>query len=141
MPGPGRIAYDFAVLRAVPHVYRGEFTAIGVIVHARTADYLAIRTLPDGPLLRHRTAGVDHDLLLRYLASYAEICAGNPSGGAIALAPPSERFHWLTAPRSDVLQMSPLHEGLCDYPAVALSELFVAYVSSDGMEMEPVAIA
>src|SRR5829696_4156494 len=57
------------------------------------------------------------------------ICAGDPTAGPMALAPPSERFHWLTAPRSDVLQSSPVHEGICDDPGRALDELFEQYVA------------
>jgi hypothetical protein len=61
---------------------------------------------------------------VRYLGRFSEICAGEAAAGPIALLPPSERFHWLTAPRSDVLQTSPTHEGLCRDPADALDKLF-----------------
>jgi hypothetical protein len=121
-------AYDYAVLRVVPHVYVGAFAPVGVIVHARTAEYLAMRTIDDPELLRARAAVVDPDLLARYLRSYRAVCAGDASAGPVALAPPSERFHWLTAPRSDVLQSSPVHEGLCSDPRQALDELYARFV-------------
>lgn len=127
-----RIAYDFAVLRVVPHVYLGEFTPIGVILHARTAEFLGMRALSDPSLLRERFPDLDHELLARYLETYGAICAGDPDAGPVALEPPSERFHWLTSPRSDVLQTSPIHEGLCDDPARALEELFQDYVARGG---------
>jgi hypothetical protein len=123
-----RLAYDFAVLRVVPHVHLGAFSPVGVIVHARTAEFLGMRALTDPAELRQRFPGLDHDLLLRYLHTFERICAGDPAAGPVALEPPSERFHWLTSPRSDVLQTSPIHEGLCDDPARALDELFRSYV-------------
>jgi hypothetical protein len=121
-------SYDYAVLRVVPHVYVGAFAPIGVIVHARTKEYLAIRTIADPALLRQRAADVDEDLLARYLAMYRAVCEGDATAGPVALAPTSERFHWLTAPRSDVLQSSPVHEGLSDDPRVALDELYARFV-------------
>jgi hypothetical protein len=122
------IAYDFAVLRAVPHVHLGAFVPVGVVLHARTAGYLGMRTLAGPDELRARVPDVDHELLARYLASACAVAAGDPAAGPVALAPPSERFHWLTAPRSDVLQCSPVHAGLTDDPARALDELFATYV-------------
>jgi hypothetical protein len=126
---PGSLAYDFAVLRVVPHVHLAAFTPIGVILHARTVEFLGMRALSDPVQLRDRFPGLDHDLLARYLKTFEGICAGDPAAGPVALEPPSERFHWLTSPRSDVLQTSPIHEGLSDDPAGALDELFESYVS------------
>lgn len=128
MTAGGPIAYDFAVLRAVPHVHLGAFVPVGVVLHARTAGYLGMRTLAGPDELRARVPDVDHELLARYLASGCAVAAGDPAAGPVALAPPSERFHWLTAPRSDVLQSSPVHDGLTDDPARALDELFATYV-------------
>lgn len=124
---PERIAYDFALLRAVPHVYLGAFVPVGVVVHSRTAAFLGMKSL-EPAALRARVPDVDHDLLARYLAVCCAVAAGDPAGGPIALLSPSERFHWLTAPRSDVLQPSPVHEGLCEEPARALEELFEQFV-------------
>ena len=128
MSEDGRIAYDFAVLRAVPHVHLGAFVPVGVVVHARTTGFLGMRTLTGPAELAARVPDVDHELLARYLQACCAVAAGDPAAGPVALAPPSERFHWLTAPRSDVLQSSPVHGGLADDPARALDELFSAYV-------------
>jgi hypothetical protein len=125
--GP-RVAYNYAILRVVPHVPTGAFVNVGVIVHSRTAEFLELRLLRDPDALRARVPEVDVDLLARYLAAYERIGRGDPEGGPMALIPPSERFHWLTAPRSDVLQSSAVHEGVCDDPAQALEELYVSYV-------------
>lgn len=123
-----QIAYDFAVLRAVPHVHLGAFVPVGVVLHARTAGFLGMRALTDPAELAARVPEVDHELLARYLRACRAVAAGDPAAGPVALAPPSERFHWLTAPRSDVLQSSPVHAGLTDDPTRALDELFSAYV-------------
>ncbi len=124
-------AYDFAVLRAVPHVHLGGFVPVGVIVHARSREFLAARTVTDPASLRALVPEIDAELLSRYLRSYEAIAAGDSSGGPVALVPTSERFHWLTAPRSDVLQTSPIHEGLCDDLAGIVDRLFATYVTRD----------
>ena len=123
------ISYDFAVLRIVPHVYVGAFVPVGVIVHARTEEYIAMRAVEDVSALRALVPGVDHDVLARYLRACRAVCDGDPDAGPVALAPPSERFHWLTAPRSDVIQSSPVHEGLCRDPRTLLDELWSRFVA------------
>ncbi|NUO64445.1 MAG: DUF3037 domain-containing protein [Gemmatimonadaceae bacterium] len=123
------ISYDFAVLRIVPHVYVGAFVPVGVIVHARTEEFIAMRAVEDAAALRERVSGIDHELLGRYLRACRAVAEGEPSAGPVALAPPSERFHWLTAPRSDVIQSSPIHAGLCDDPRKALDELYDRFVA------------
>ena len=125
-----RIAYDFAILRVVPRVHLGAFANVGVVMHARTAEFLALRTITELKTLASLAPGLDAELLARYLESCAAICAGDAAAGPVALAPPSERFHWLTAPRSDVLQSSPVHEGVCENPADELNALFDAYVKT-----------
>jgi len=122
------ISYDYAVLRVVPHVYLGTFVPVGVMVHARTADFLAMRVLADEAKLRARLPALDVELLARYLNSCQLVCDGDPGAGPVALAPPSERFHWLTAPRSDVIQSSPVHAGMTEDPRTALDELYARFV-------------
>jgi hypothetical protein len=123
-----RTEYEFAILRVVPHVHLGAFVNVGVVLHARRAGYLTLRAVQDSASLHARIPGVDADLLARYLGSCIAICAGNADAGPVALAPTSERFHWLTAPRSDILQSSPVHEGICDDAATELERLFGMYV-------------
>lgn len=122
------ISYDYAVLRVVPHVYLGTFVPVGVMVHARTADFLGMRVLVDEAQLRARVPGVDLDLLIRYLRACQLVCEGDATAGPVALAPPSERFHWLTAPRSDVIQSSPVHSGMTEDPKAALDELYARFI-------------
>lgn len=123
-----RTEYEFAIVRAVPHVHLGAFVNVGVVLHARRAGYLGLRVLDDVALLGARLPGLDAGLLRRYLTACVAICAGDEAAGPVALAPTSERFHWLTAPRSDVLQSSPVHEGVCDDAAAELEALFRMYV-------------
>jgi hypothetical protein len=122
------LSYDFAVLRVVPHVHLGAFVPVGVVMHARTTEFLGMRALPGALELKARIPECDAEMLARYLASYRAICAGDPSAGPVALIPSSERFHWLTAPRSDVIQSSPVHEGMAEDPERALDELYAVYV-------------
>lgn len=124
----GWVPYDFAVLRVVPHPWMDRCHPVGVIVHAPTAAYLGLRLLEDGDRLATRASGVDLELLVRYLDSLRRIVAGDPDAGALARQSRSERFHWATAPRSDVLQAGPVHGGLCHDPAQALAALYATYV-------------
>jgi hypothetical protein len=123
-----RIAYNFAVVRVVPRVHVGTFANVGVLVHARTASFLGVRLLTEPSELAPLVRVADAELLARYLRSLRGICEGRAEFGPVALAPPSERFHWLTAPRSDILQSSPIHGGVCDDPARVLEELHAEFV-------------
>jgi hypothetical protein len=118
------VAYSFAVLRVVPHPFLGSFVNVGVALHARTAEFLEVRLLQDAELLRAWLPDVDLELLFRYLDACEAVARGDESAGPVALLPPSERFHWLTAPRSDVLQCSPVHAGIAADPRAALAQLF-----------------
>jgi hypothetical protein len=122
-------AYSFAVLKVVPHPHLGTGFPVGVLIHARTAEFLGVRLLTEMEELAARFRDIDLELLARYLRGIQSICEGAADAGPIALAPASERFHWLTAPRSDVIQSGPVHPGLCADPATALEELFAAHVN------------
>lgn len=122
------IEYDFAVLRVVPHPFVGSAVPVGVVLHARRAEFLGMRVLCDAAELARRIPDVDAELLARYLEAARAICEGSLTHGPVALTPPSERFHWLTAPRSDVIQASPVHEGVCRDPAAELERLYGIYV-------------
>ena len=128
MSGRDWTAYNFAVIRAVPHPYLGAFVNVGVVLHVRTAGFLRARVQSDPAALRRLVPGADAELLARYLEACRAICEGDPAAGPVALAPTSERFHWLTSPRSDVIQSSPVHEGVCFDPARTLDELFETFV-------------
>lgn len=118
------IPYSFAVLHVVPHVYVGACDAVGIVLHAPTERFVGMRALTDVSALARRIPDVDAELLQRYLATYEAACDANTSAGALALGSPSERFHWLTAPRSDVIQSGAVHEGVCIDPTAELETLF-----------------
>lgn len=124
------IAYSFAVLCVVPHPHLGTAVPVGVILHARTAQFIGIRVLTDPAELQARAPGIDVELLCRYLDGLRAVADGDPDAGPVALLPTSERFHWLTAPRSDVLQSGRVHSGLTEEPAAELERLFVAHIGA-----------
>lgn len=124
MTATARVPYHFTLLRVVPHVHTGAFVNVGCVVFARTVEFLAMRAITDPTVLRRIAPAVDIELLARYLVCYERICAGDERAGPIALLSRSERFHWITSPRSDVLQAAPVHEGICTDPQQALDDLF-----------------
>jgi hypothetical protein len=132
MTGPDRVPYDFAVLRLVPHPHLERWTPVGVVLHARIRDYLDARVLADPEVLGRLAPGVDTDVLVRYLENWVAIARGAEGAGPVALYPPSERFHWLTCPRSDVLQSSPIRRGLAADPGAALEHLWREHVGGGG---------
>jgi hypothetical protein len=110
-------------------VHLGASVNVAVVLHARTEGFLGMQAILDPVELERKAPGVDARLLARYLEACTEVCRGGTDAGeaahaSVALAPPSERFHWLTAPRSDVLQASPVHGGVTHDPAVTLERLF-----------------
>lgn len=126
----GWIDYDFAVIRAVPHVHLEAHVNVGVVVHARTEDFLRARVVTDPERLAEAVPGTDPEVLSRYLTTHQGVAAGDERCGPIALAPPSERFHWLTAPRSDVIQCSEVHSGRSRDLQATVEALFKEYVGS-----------
>jgi hypothetical protein len=120
---PARSSFDYAVVRVVPRVERGECINAGVILYCRTIGFLEARMALDRARLQALDASVDVDEVERALALIPRLCAGDATAGPIAQLPQAERFHWLTSPRSTVTQPSPVHSGLCDDPAAALTRL------------------
>jgi hypothetical protein len=121
---PTRDAFDYAVVRVVPRVEREEFINAGVIVYCYAQDVLVARVELDEALLRALAPGVDVEAVRGSLDAIPRVCAGGAAAGPIGALSQRERWHWLTAPRSTVLQTSPAHAGLCDDPAAAMERLF-----------------
>ncbi len=121
-------SFDYAIVRVVPRVERGEQINAGVIVSCPTADYLAAKIALDAARLRALAPDLDLVDLEAALAAIPLIAAGDPRGGPIAQLPRGERFHWLVAPRSAIIQTSPVHTGLCDTPAAVLDQLLARLV-------------
>jgi hypothetical protein len=117
-------SFEYAIVRVVPRVEREEFLNAGVILFCLERDFLDSRVELDEPRLRALWAATDVELVRHHLEAIPRICAGSPEGGPIARLPLRERFRWLVAPRSTMIQVSPVHAGLCHEPARALEDLF-----------------
>lgn len=120
---PAQSSFDYAVVRVVPRVEREEFVNAGVILFCLERDYLAARVELDGERVRALWPEVDLALVEEHLAAIPRICAGGEEGGPVGRLSARERFHWLVAPRSTMIQISPVHVGLCEDPERALEHL------------------
>lgn len=121
---PAHNSFDFATIRVVPRVEREEFVNAGVILFCLEQKYLRALIHIDAARLHALWPELDVNQVSQHLESFPKICAADPDAGPIAKLPIRERFHWLVAPRSTIIQVSPVHSGLCDSPESALNELF-----------------
>ena len=119
-----RFVSDYAVVRIVPRVDRGEFLNAGVIVFSPTAGFLDCRIELDHARLLALAPSIDVAVVESYLEAIPKICAGGGEAGSIGDLPQRARFHWLVAPRSTVIQTSAVHSGVHEDPKVALEGLF-----------------
>ncbi|MEG5060229.1 DUF3037 domain-containing protein [Microcoleus sp. A2-C5] len=120
---PDRCLYDYAIIRVVPKVDREEFINVGAIVSCGTKKFLEARIEIDEERLRAIDSTLDLELIRNHLAVIPVICAGGPESGAIGQLPHRERFHWLVAPRSTIVQTSRVHTGLCENLPSAIEHL------------------
>ncbi len=121
-------AYDYSVVRVVPDVARGEFLNAGVVLFAKTHRVLLSRIELDEERLHVLAPDADVDAIRSHLDSIERICEGGEAAGPHAHLSASERFHWLTAPRSTVIQLSPVHSGICEDPEAEADRLFARLV-------------
>lgn len=106
-------AYDYAVIRVVPKVEREEFVNVGVVVFCRTSQFLKAQIELDEQRLLAIDPNLDMEIIRGYLAAIPIICRGGAPAGAIGQLPQRERFDWIVAPRSTIIQTSKVHTGLC----------------------------
>jgi hypothetical protein len=116
-------SFDYAILRVVPRVERQEFINAGVVVFCLEKRYLDARIHLDEPRLKALWPEADASLVREHLQAIPRICAGDPAAGPIAKLTQRERFHWLTSPRSTIIQPSPVHTGVCDETSDLLDRL------------------
>jgi hypothetical protein len=109
-------SYDYAVIRVVPRVDREEFLNVGVIISCPAKDFLEARIELDEARLLAFDPTLDIEAIRNTLASIPRICAGGPDAGPIGQLSQRERFHWLVAPRSTIIQTSRVHTGRCTDP-------------------------
>jgi hypothetical protein len=126
---PDQDAFAYAVLRVVPRVERGECFNAGVVLFCRRRRFLAARVELDERRLAALAPDADADAVRTHLDALARIASGDPAGGRVAALEPSERFGWLVAPSSTIIQPSPVHTGLCEEPGEMLDRLFAELVA------------
>ncbi len=123
------ISFDYAVIRVVPRVEREEFVNAGVIVFCLQHRFLEARIHIDDQRLRALWPELNLDLIRSHLEAFPRICAADPTAGLISQLSQRERFHWLASPRSTIIQVSPVHTGLCDAPADLMDNLARRYLT------------
>jgi hypothetical protein len=119
-----RYPFDYAIVRVVPRVDRGEFLNAGVILFSSTAAFLDARIGCDHHRLKALAPDIDIPLVDSYLDTIPKVCAGGPDAGSIGALPQRARFHWLVAPRSTIIQPSPVHSGVSQDLDAVLESLF-----------------
>lgn len=115
--------YDYAIVRVVPRVERGEMINVGVILSCPDRDFLDARIEYDEARLRALDETLDVDAMRAHLAMIPQVCRGGQGAGAIGALPQRNRFHWLVSPRSTIIQPSPVHTGRTTDPAATLERL------------------
>jgi len=122
-------AFAYALLRVVPSIDRGERLNVGVVVFCRQRDFLDLRAHVDEARLAALAPDLDPEPVRSRLRALAEVLGGDPVAGALGRLPASERFGWIVAPTSTILQPSAVHTGLTDDPRAALDRLFAQLVA------------
>ncbi len=128
MPAGSRSPFEYAIIRVVPRVERGEMINAGIVLHSRPRRFLDARIELDPQLYRALAPDGDPAEVLAHLDAIPRICSGDPTAGPIARMSRPERFHWLVSPSSTVVQPSAVHTGLTDDPAATLEQLFIKLV-------------
>ena len=129
--------YEWALLRVVPRVDRGECVNVGVVVYCRELDYLCAAVTDDLSRALALDPDLDVEAVRAHLASVAAVCAGDPAAGDSGRRSPGDRFRWLVAPRSTVVQPSPVHTGITDDPGAELADLMARMVSPPQQDLGP----
>ena len=129
---PGRDPFAYALLRVVPDLERGEAMNAAVVLYCRAQKFLRVAVALDAERLRALAPDADIPAIERVLAGLARVAEGDPACGAIAALPIPERFGWLVAPSSTVVQPGPVHTGLCDDPEATLARLVGELVQLPG---------
>jgi Protein of unknown function (DUF3037) len=127
---PDQFRYDYAVIRVVPKVDREEFINAGVILSCPDKSFLEARIKLNESRLLSLDPSLDLEMVRTHLETIPTICHGGDGAGPIGQLPQRQRFHWLVAPRSTIIQTSPVHTGRCSDPAAALEHLVAKMVPS-----------
>lgn len=125
---PVQHIFEYAVFRVVPQVEREEFVNVGVILYCKAAKFLQMRYLLNEERIRAFSNTIDIHEISCYLKGFDLICQGSREGGKIAELDQAERFRWITASRSTIIQTSKVHPGLCITPALMLDRIYTEMV-------------
>jgi len=128
---PAEYTYDYAIIRVVPRVERGELINVGVILSCPDVEFLEARIEFDASRLLALDATLDVEATRANLDSIPVVCRGGAEAGPIGELPQRSRFHWLVSPRSTIIQFSPVHTGRTDDPGTALARLLDTMVRQD----------
>ena len=127
---PAAEPFAYAILRVVPRVERGERLNVGVVVFCRQRDFLDLRAQVDAERLAALAPDLDVGAVRESIEAIRAVVGGEPAGGALAALEPSERFGWVVAPASTIIQPSPVHTGLTADPSATLDRLFDTLVAT-----------
>ena len=125
---PEKHTYEYAIIRYVPQVEREEFINVGVILFCKQKQFLEVKYHVNARKLAAFSSPYSPHELEQFLHTWELICKGDERGGAMARLEAPERFRWLTAVRSTIVQSSQVHPGLCTHPQSVLDKLFKQYV-------------
>jgi hypothetical protein len=128
---PARSAFQYAILRVVPSIERGECLNVGVALLCPQRRFVGLRVALDEARLAALAPGLDAAQVRPALDALVAVAEGDPSAGSLARLSPSERFGWLAAPASTIIQPSAIHTGLCEDPAETLDHLFTSLVLTE----------
>jgi hypothetical protein len=120
--------FEYAVIRVVPRVEREEFLNVGVVLYCARQRFLKMLYKINGPRLKALCDECDVDLVNEHLQAFQHVCVGGSNAGSIGSLPIAERFRWLTATRSTVVQTSKVHPGFCEDAGETLEKLFIQLV-------------
>jgi len=123
-----KVIFEYAIIRVVPRVEREEFFNVGVLLYSKQERFLRVQYQIDEKKLAAFSGELDASMLRAHLKAWEVVCAGGPDGGAIGELELPDRFRWLAATRSTIIQSSPTHPGLCADPAAKLEQLFRDFV-------------
>ncbi len=130
-------SYDVAAIRIVPRVDREEFLNAGVVLLCRSRRFLGARLAVSPDRLARLATDLDIDDVRRHLTLVPLICSGGAAAGVLGALTQQERFHWLTTPRSTVIQPGPVHSGLCADPRAEIERLFVLFTGGLAESVPP----
>ena len=123
-----KVTFEYAIIRVVPKVEREEFFNVGVILFSKRKKFLGVKYHINPKKLEAFSEELEMETLNNHLKAWEMICAGHPSGGVIGKLELPDRFRWLAACRSTIIQSSETHSGLCENPQLALEDIFQTYV-------------